>query len=175
MRFASNIVFTTLTAGIGVAVIFLFMRPVLAQTVLPATTSSATTTEDKAPSTVDDTTATSSAASQSKSAPVDNTPSDLVEVDLHCTKAYVGELYDTPTGHLNSGYFVGDASASTTGMIAAQDVGQQAWVVCVDARGHEHEFKLSQQEYASLATANMPQEFIMEPVDQAALDSFSGN
>jgi hypothetical protein len=112
------------------------------------------------------------AASSSVPSDTNGTSNDLVQVDLHCTKSYVGQLYDTPSGHLNSGYFIGDASASTTGMTVAHDIGQQAWTVCVDARGHEHEFKLTAQEYASLSISGMPQKSVMEPAAQAALDSF---
>jgi cytoskeletal protein RodZ len=111
-------------------------------------------------------------ATTTETAQTNASTSGLVEVQLQCSKSYVGTLYDTPSGHLDVGYFVGTESASTTGMIVAHEVGQQAWTVCHDARGHGHEFTLTAEEYAALAENGMPSKSIMEPADQAALDSF---
>jgi hypothetical protein len=36
----------------------------------------------------------------------------LVEVELRCAQSYTGVLYDTPSGHLDAGYFLGTESAS---------------------------------------------------------------
>jgi hypothetical protein len=112
---------------------------------------------------------TESATSQAPASPSGGT----VEVQLDCAKSYTGPLYDTPSGHLESGDFVGDSVASTSGMTAAHLIGQQSWTVCHDARGHEHEFTLTQAEYAALAVKGSPQESVMEPADEAALDSFA--
>lgn len=56
----------------------------------------------------------------------------LVEVQLQCSMSYTAPLYDTPSGHLDAGYFLGTEFASTTGMTGAHEIGEQAWTVCHD-------------------------------------------
>lgn len=90
--------------------------------------------------------------------------SGLVEVLLHCDQSYVGPLYDTASGHIE------DTTSSTT---VVNLIGEQAWTVCHDARGNVHEFKLTTGEYKALAVSGTPQKSVMEPADQAALDSFN--
>jgi hypothetical protein len=97
---------------------------------------------------------------------------NLVAVELACTSSYKAPLYDTLSGHLDAGYFVGEASASTTGMTPAHTTGWGYWTVCHDARGHEHEFTLSEQEYAALMIRGTPERSVMESPADAALDAF---
>jgi hypothetical protein len=99
-------------------------------------------------------------------------PENLVAVELACTMSYKATLYDTPSGHLDGGYFVGEASASTTGMMPAHTKGWGYWTVCHDARGHEHEFTLTEQEYAALVIRGTPERSVMESPADAALDAF---
>jgi hypothetical protein len=87
--------------------------------------------------------------------------------------SYTGPLYDTPSGHFEAGYFLGTESASTTGMTAAHLIGDQAWTVCHDARGNEHEFKITAAEYDALKIRGTPQKSVMESPEDAALDSFA--
>jgi hypothetical protein len=106
--------------------------------------------------------------------PANTTSTDgLVEVQLQCSTSYTGPLYDTPSGHLDAGYFLGTESASTTGMTVAHQIGEQAWTVCHDARGHEHEFEITATEYDALKIRGMPQKSVMESPEDAALDSFA--
>lgn len=100
---------------------------------------------------------------------------ELVEVQLKCTMSYVGPLYDTPSGHLDEGYFLGEPAASTTGMIAAHGVGEQAWTKCYDATGKEYEYKIPMKEYNSYKLSGTPQKSIMLPPAEAALASFTSN
>jgi hypothetical protein len=71
--------------------------------------------------------------------------------------AYVADLYDTPSGHLDPGYVL---STTTGSGILATRIGAQAWTDCQDADGNKYEFKLTPDEYAALAQpdAQMPQE-----------------
>ena len=97
---------------------------------------------------------------------------ELVAVELACTSSYKAPLYDTPSGHLDAGYFVGEASASTTGMTPAHTMGWGYWTICHDALGHEHEFTLTEQEYAALMIRGTPERSVMESPADAALDAF---
>jgi hypothetical protein len=97
---------------------------------------------------------------------------NLVAVELACTSSYKAPLYDTPSGHLDAGYFVGEASASTTGMTVAHTMGWGYWTMCHDARGHAHEFTLTEQEYAALMIRGTPERSVMESPADAALDAF---
>src|SRR5262245_30622849 len=92
---------------------FVIVRPVSAQeqsatpTVEGASTSPVTTDPPPSPP--------SPAPPAQTSAPTQ----DQVEVQLKCSMSYTAPLYDTPSGHLDAGYFLGDGVASTTGMTAA--------------------------------------------------------
>jgi hypothetical protein len=162
----------TIVVFIGVVLaICVLIKPVLAQVA-----SSSPDTASTSPATDTDVASTTPPADSSTSTPPTSSPgssSGLVQVQLRCSMSYTGLLYDTPSGHLDDGYFVGDASASTTGMTEAHLLGQQAWTVCHDARDNQHEFKLTAEQYAALAKEGMPDESVMEPADQAALDSFN--
>jgi hypothetical protein len=57
-------------------------------------------------------------------------------------------------------------------MAAASLIGEQAWTVCHDARGHEHEFKITAEQYVALGVRGMPQKSVWESPEEAALDSF---
>jgi len=96
----------------------------------------------------------------------------LVEVKLQCRMSYTATLYDTPSGHLDSGYFLGPEVASTTGMIAAHEIGEQSWTKCYDAQGKEYEFKLTPEEYDSFKIRGTPQKSVMLPPAEAALAAF---
>jgi len=96
----------------------------------------------------------------------------LVEVKLQCLMSYTAALYDTPSGHLDSGYFLGPEVASTTGMIAAHEIGEQSWTKCYDAQGKEYEFKLTLEEYDSFKIRGTPQKSVMLPPAEAALAAF---
>ena len=96
----------------------------------------------------------------------------LVEVKLQCRMSYTATLYNTPSGHLEAGYFIGEASASTTGMIAAHEIGEQSLTKCYDAQGKEYEFKLTPEEYDSFKIRGTPQKSVMLPAADAALAAF---
>jgi hypothetical protein len=96
----------------------------------------------------------------------------LVAVELACSTSYKAPLYDTPSGHLDQGYFVGDVSAWTTGMMSTHTMGWGYWTICHDARGNEHEFALTKQEYEALMIRGTPQRSVMESPADAALDAF---
>ena len=105
----------------------------------------------------------------------------LVAVSLECASAYTGPLYDTPSGHLDPGYYLNaiptnTSSTSTTPITGtiAHLIGTQSWIICHDAQGNVHEIAITTQDYANLALpdAVMPEETVMEPAAQAALDSF---
>ncbi len=139
-----------------------------------ATSSQAGTTGDS-PSTASPAETSQSSASIAPGDTVSSTTRDgLVKVQLLCSMSYTTDLYDTPSGHLDEGYYLdtGGASASSTTMAPAHVIGQQAWTQCHDNQGNVHEFKLSKAEYAALAVRGMPQEYVMEAADQAVLDSF---
>lgn len=91
-----------------------------------------------------------------------------VEVKLMCSRSYKGPLYDTPSGH----YEIPVAASSSAEYIEPQIIGEQAWTLCHDARGHEHEFKITAEEYAGLAISGMPEKSVMESPEEAALDAF---
>lgn len=91
--------------------------------------------------------------------------------------AYTAALYDTPSGHLDPGYYLDAVPTSATTTITgtvAHEIGTQSWVVCDDKQGNTHEFTMTADDYAKLALpdASMPQETVMEPASQAAIDSF---
>jgi hypothetical protein len=124
--------------------------------------------------------ATESTSTNSEvNAPVDNSPITeataplqslgLVEVQLDCTQSYTTDLYDTPSGRLDP--YVKPETATTSDTIA-HVIGKQSHTVCHDARGNVHEFPITADEYAALAVRGTPQKSVMEPADQAALDSF---
>lgn len=76
---------------------------------------------------------------------------------LVCDSAYVADLYNTPSGHLDAGYVL----STTTGPgILAVRSGTQAWADCHDSSGNKYEFKLTSEEYAGLSRPNaqMPEE-----------------
>ncbi|MBI2612525.1 hypothetical protein HYW59_01780 [Candidatus Kaiserbacteria bacterium] len=98
---------------------------------------------------------------------------ELVEVKLQCLMSYTAPLYDTTSGHMEEGYFLGEAVASTTGMIAAQEIGEQSWTKCYDAQGKEYEFTLTPEEYDSFKIRGTPQKSVMLPAEEAAAASFS--
>jgi len=133
-------------------------------TTTDVTTDSATSTEQP----VTDTATTNETGTAPESSIV-----GLVSVNLQCNGSYTSDLYDTPSGHLDAGYYPDSVPATTTGSVAHK-IGTQSWTVCHDKRGNVHEFKLTDQEYADLAKpdATTPQKSIMESADQAALDSF---
>jgi hypothetical protein len=93
----------------------------------------------------------------------------LVEVQLQCSQSYTTDLYDTPSERPDP--YVKPDVATTTDTVA-HVIGQQSYTVCHDARGHVHEFPITDQEYAALQIRGTPQKSVMEPADQAALDSF---
>ena len=99
--------------------------------------------------------------------PVTQESGSKVSVDLDCRTSYVGDLYNTLSGHLEEGYFLDFVPATTTGQVA-QKIGTQAWAVCYDDAGIPHEFILTEQEYANLAKSNatMPKKSIMVPIVQ---------
>jgi hypothetical protein len=119
--------------------------------------------------------AVSSSAPTTQTPDAANPPENLVAVQLACTSSYKAPSYDTSSGHLDAGHFVGDASASTTGMTPAHTGGWGYWTVCHDARGHEHEFTLTEQEYTALMIRGTPQRSVMESPEEAALDAFPGS
>lgn len=94
--------------------------------------------------------------------------SSLVEVQLECPMSYTGPLYDTPSGHLDEGYFLGEAAASTTGMTVAREIGAQAWTVCRDDEGNTYEFKITQEEYDSYKIRGTPKKSVMKPATTPA-------
>lgn len=94
--------------------------------------------------------------------------SGLVEVQLECSMSYTGSLYDTPSGHLDEGYFIGEAAASTTGMTAAHEIGTQAWTVCYDDERNTYEFKITQEEYDSHKIRGTPKKSVMKPAPAAS-------
>lgn len=65
---------------------------------------------------------------------------------LSCLSAYTADLFNTRSGH---------AAAR------AVKIGTQSWVDCTDAQGHKFEFKMSSDQYTSLAkrSVRMPLEF----------------
>src|SRR5262245_29965683 len=106
-----------------------------------------------------------------ESSPAASSTSGLVEVYLLCSMSYTGPLYDTPSGHVENTITVDETTASTTST-ASEVIGEQSWTVCHDARGHEHEFKITAAEYEALKIRGTPQKSVMESPEEAALDSF---
>jgi hypothetical protein len=80
-------------------------------------------------------------------------------IDISCDSAYTADLYDTPTGHLDSGYVLATSSADTEPNIAHL-IGSQSWADCHDALGNVYEIKLTPEQYAALGQpgATMPKE-----------------
>src|SRR3977135_1679138 len=99
--------------------------------------------------------------------------SGLVEVNLLCSQSYVTDVYDTPSGRPDP-YDAPDV-ATTTDDAVARVIGQQSYTLCHDARGHVHEFTITAEEYAALLIRGTPQKSVMEPADEAALDSFDNS
>jgi hypothetical protein len=139
--------------GILLLFAFLFVRPALAE-------------EGQTASGAAVSPSSSSTQAADASAPED------VAVKLACTSSYKGILYDTPSGHLDTGYYLGDASASTTGMTPTHTMGWGYWTICHDVRGHQHEFTLTEEEYEALMIRGTPQRSVMESPADAALDAF---
>ena len=125
-----------------------------------ATATQSTTTENV---TTTDAIASVVPAADTPNAPATQTAQGGVEVD--CTWSYVSDLYDTPSGHLEPGYYLNAVPATTTGKVA-QKIGTQAWTVCNDEAGAPHEFTLTEQEYSDLAKpdATIPKKSILVPV-----------
>jgi hypothetical protein len=141
--------------GILLLFAFLFVHPALAEEGQTASGS-----------------AVSPSSSSAQVTDASSAPQNLVAVELSCTSSYKGILYDTPSGHLDAGYYLGDASASTTGMTPTHTMGWGYWTICHDARGHQHEFTLTEQEYEALMIRGTPQRSVMESPADAALDAF---
>src|SRR5207245_912367 len=95
----------------------------------------------------------------------------LVEVQLVCSMSYTAPLYDSPSGHFEAASTVDAMSATTTSSVA-NVIGEQSWTVCHDARGNEHEFRITAAEYEALKIRGTPQKSVMEPAEEAALDAF---
>lgn len=165
-----------------VAFAFFIIKPVLAQVQATSTEAVATSTEMINEIVTPDEAATpiveppvATASSVADSPPARERPSgdetttapvvaesQSVEVQLNCSMSYTGILYDTPSGHLDDGYFIGEAVASTTGMTAAHEIGEQSWTKCHDDEGVEYEYKLTPEEYAALAVRGTPQKSVMK-------------
>jgi hypothetical protein len=172
-----------------VAVGFFVVKPVLAQVeatsseavapstetvaeVAPVEEAPVSTTEAPIESSSSNTDTSVSESSGSEAAATESSSGgEMVEVQLDCSKSYTGILYDTPSGHLDEGFFLGTESASTTGMTAAHELGMQSWTVCHDAEGNEYEFTLTPEEYAALAIRGTPQRSVMKAAGEAAPQS----
>jgi hypothetical protein len=89
-------------------------------------------------------------------------------VQLTCTSAYVSDLYDTPSGHLNATNAVNETPTSVG--TVANDIGTQAWVDCDDSQGNIYEFKITPDQYAALSEpdAVMPEESVTESSAESA-------
>jgi hypothetical protein len=96
----------------------------------------------------------------------------LVEVQLLCSQSYTTDLYDPPSGRPDP--YVKPATATTTDTVA-HVIGKKSYTVCHDARGHLHDFPITADEYAPLSVRGTPQKSVMEPADQATLDSFDNS
>jgi len=142
------------------------------------TTSSSSSTSESTPTT---TSAPTPEVIESETSTTTPSGPPLVAVTLECTSAYTGPLYDTPSGHLDSGFYLNaiptnTSSTSTTPITGtvAHVIGTQSWIICHDTQGNAHEIAITGHDYANLVLPNavMPRETVMEPATQAALDSF---
>jgi hypothetical protein len=142
---------------------------------IDATSSGAVATSSEPANPVDvptSTTSNPSADTTTGSIPAPAPAAGLVEVRLLCTQSYTTDVYDTPSGHPDP--YVKPSVATTTDT-SAHIVGTQSFTVCHDARGNVHEFPITSQEYVALRVRGTPQKSVMEPADQAALDSFDNS
>lgn len=99
--------------------------------------------------------------------PPDNT--QLQQVPVDCPDSNITDLYDTPSGNMDVGYY--DASGkvpdmSTTTYRAANKIGKQAYTLCSDPKGNKFIIPLTIQEYNALALPNAgtPQKTVLEEV-----------
>lgn len=102
---------------------------------------------------------------------VTSTSTQLVAVAVSCPHSEIYDLYDTPSGNVDPGYY--DASGtppdmSTTTYKAAHKIGRQAYTLCADGTGNQFILPLTVAEYAALAApdAGTPQKTVLEAVTQ---------
>lgn len=106
--------------------------------------------------------------------PIDSdVPSDgdvqVVSVPVDCPDSNITDLYDTPSGVIEAGYY--DASGkvpdmSTTTYKAASKIGKRAYTICHDQKGNKFIIPLTFQEYDALALPNAgtPQKTVLEEI-----------
>ncbi len=78
---------------------------------------------------------------------------------LDCSAAGTRDVYDTPTGQVEAGYYdpisgIGTLTDATSGLpnILAKVVGTQAFEICKDATRKTYEYPVTQQQYDSFQT-----------------------
>ena len=91
----------------------------------------------------------------------------LILYYVDCDRAYTGTLYDTPSGHLDAGYYDAANASSTAVGTPAHVVGEQSWTVCHDDLGKTYEFPMTGKEYADLAVGHFKSRQVMMPLEYA--------